>query len=226
MKLLYKLLILITFSCSQQDVQTQEIPVATTTATVVESDTIVWADRIINLDFSVKLFYKTLDSLTAEQINKFRSNDSYPFYKIDTKYAKKYIKDYDNSAAYGVYAISKQYVNDKTFSIIFFHWGDCIWDFYLVTIDKQNFDLIDSERILYSANNCSLLTIEQQMKTRFSGNRFTTTNIIDKWVSNDNEVKDSTQVETHVKDSLITFGEILPNGMIKREIKNSTTNLP
>lgn len=179
-----------------------------------------WIDSIRISNDWIKLSFKPLDSINAEQINKLRVNDTYPFFQLSNQVAKKYIKDFSDNSSYGVYAISKQYCNENIISLLLFHWGDCIWDIYLVTIDRKNFDLIDSERILYLADNCSTDEINQKMTTYFSKNKFRVSNILKYWTSENNTEEDPTKKHIEKVDSSIVNCEILSSGKINREIKN------
>jgi len=90
-----------------------------------------WVDSIYITDFWVKTYLPEMDSISFSQIEKYRKDNYYPFFKLNTNSAKNYIKDYSESDSYGVYVISKQYSSDNYISLILFI-GEIVFGIFIL----------------------------------------------------------------------------------------------
>ena len=179
-----------------------------------------WADSVLISNNWIMTYFKNMDSLTITQIDKVERNDSLPFYKMDTTYAKKYIKCYYPGVD-GIYAVSKQYSNDKYISLILYYAEECVWHYDLVTIDKNNFEYIDSYKLLYNPGDCSEIDIKSEMKTIFNKNKFEVNSVMDYWTNKDSTIKDPLKMDIHKEITTRTRCEILPNGVINKQEDSS-----
>lgn len=226
MKIIFKLfiLVLIIISCKQKTDKTNISK--TSVAISLKQLSNKWSDSLFITNTWVKTFYTKMDSISFKQIEELRKDNKYPFYKLNTTLAKKYIKNYSEINLDEVYLISKQYCNNNYNSLILFHLGDCIYDIYLVTINKADSKFIDSEKIFFWADNCTSNEIIQNMTTYFSDNKFEIKNILEYWESDDKQNEDPAQMNIHVIDSTLMKCIIESNGIIKRDKKKTKNNVP
>lgn len=107
------------------------------------------------------------------------------------------------------------------------YWGDCIWDIFIVTIEKESGELIDSKCILYDFENCNANSINSEMFVRFSDNKFEVFQSIEYWSSDDKSIEDPSQMEKHIKETIKTNNEFQIDGIINCLEKDSTKiNVP
>ncbi len=228
MKILTLIITLILFSCNNSDKKESKYEPKILIASIKKLEVSCnWADSIKISNVYIKTYLNKMDSITLPMINNYRKHDNYPFFKLNLKEAKKYIKNYHESSAYGVYVISKQFENEKYVALTLLYWGDCIWDIFIVTIEKESGELIDRKCILYDFENCNAYSINSEMLTRFSDNKFEVFQSIEYWSSDDKTIEDPALMEKHIKETIKTKNELQIDGRIKCIEKDSTIiNVP
>ncbi len=160
----------------------------------------------------IKAISLPIDSISTG--SDFFNTESKDTYRLDSTLAKKYLYGYYDTS--NVFVLSIQYISKSYFALILYNYVDCESSYILVTIDKNNFKLIDRETIL-NYQDCSEDDIDFEMKTIFNGNHFMEHSTSDYWTNSDSKNTEESEKKVHKIESFDRYCEILETGRIIRK---------